>query len=194
MRDMLIPPTKTSITGSEREEELRNLLKSLSWIGYPPLSKQTNNGMPQPARMKLETDPNGRDPHEKGSKLDEGKSPLYRGVVRYFPRALERVAEVSSFGANKYTWGGWRSVPNGIDRYSDAIVRHLVKEEYEGDYDKDSGLLHASHTAWNALAVLELKLDEMEGRVKYAEEVFQEEKSYNEGVGGIFWGVRDEGC
>lgn len=93
-------------------------------------------------------------------KYDGGKSPIYRGAVSYFPRAISAVASVSAFGASKYEWNGWRSVDDGFNRYSDAMVRHL---SYEGEgevLDPDSGFLHAAHTAWNALARLELLLME----------------------------------
>ncbi len=103
-----------------------------------------------------EADPNGRDPHQPGAKLDHGKAEVLRGCVAYFPRALEAVAQVSGFGAAKYTWGGWRSVPDGATRYGNAMVRHLTKEAAEGPTDSDSGLSHAAHAAWNALARLEL--------------------------------------
>ena len=46
-----------------------------------------------------------------------------------------------------------------IDRYSDALVRHLVAESFE-KFDNDSQILHAAHAAWNALARLELMLRE----------------------------------
>jgi hypothetical protein len=105
-----------------------------------------------------ELDPNGRSPHTAGAKLDFGKAPVFRGVVDYFPRALKAVAQVSAFGATKYTWKGWETVPEGEKRYSDALVRHLLDESIDGLVTPDSELLHAAHVAWNALAVLELKL------------------------------------
>lgn len=95
-------------------------------------------------------------------KLDGGKAPVFRGAIDYFPRAIGAVAGVSAFGANKYAWKGWEGVPDGFNRYSDALVRHLL---YEGEgevLDPDSGLLHAAHGAWNALARLELLLKENE--------------------------------
>ncbi len=70
------------------------------------------------------------------------------------------VAEVSEFGARKYTWNGWESVPDGAARYGDAEVRHICKAVVEGERDSDSGLLHAAHEAWNSLARLELILKE----------------------------------
>lgn len=93
-------------------------------------------------------------------KYDGGKSPVYRGAVSYFPLAVREVAAVSQFGANKYAWKGWEGVDDGFNRYSDAMVRHLT---YEGEgeiLDPDSGLLHAAHVAWNALARLELLIKE----------------------------------
>jgi hypothetical protein len=107
-----------------------------------------------------ETDPTGRSPHSPGAKLDAGKPPIKRGVLQYFPRALEAVAFVSQHGAEKYLWGGWRDVPDAINRYGDASERHTIKEVIEGPYDKDSELLHQAHKAWNELAVLEKMLEE----------------------------------
>ena len=120
--------------------------------------------------LKLEEkDPLGMGSKEPGAKLDAGKSPLWQGAISYFPRALLKVADVSLYGANKYSWKGWEKVPNGYARYSDALCRHLVKEDIEGIYDLEIGndpkypaeILHASQVAWNALARLELLLREL---------------------------------
>jgi hypothetical protein len=102
-----------------------------------------------------ETDPTGRQPGEAGAKLDAGKTKA--GVLGDFSLALLAVADVGTFGAEKYSRGGWQEVPNGIERYTDALWRHLLNERH-GDNDDDSGLLHAAHMAWNALARLELIL------------------------------------
>jgi hypothetical protein len=109
-----------------------------------------------------EKDPTGRNPHEPGAKLDSGKSPLFQGLLDYFPRACEAVANVSAFGASKYAWKGWEAVPDGVNRYENAMVRHITKEAVEGSYDSDSGLLHKAHRAWNALASLELYIRELD--------------------------------
>lgn len=105
-----------------------------------------------------EADPHGKNPHELGAKLDAGKAPVLRGALGYFPRALIAVAEVSAVGARKYAWNGWESVPDGAARYGDALARHILAETIDGPCDKDTELLHAAHTAWNALARLELLL------------------------------------
>lgn len=114
------------------------------------------------ARENGEADPTGRSPHELGAKLDAGKPAVFRGALGYFPRAIEQVAAVSTFGATKYAWKGWETVPDGINRYTDALGRHLLREGRGVTYDEDSGLLEAAHTAWNALARLELMLKEQE--------------------------------
>lgn len=109
-----------------------------------------------------EFDPNGVAAGSPGSKLDAGKPKVVQGVLRYFPRAIQAVAGISEFGANKYLWNGWESVPDGVARYEEAEVRHILKEEIEGIDDYDSLLHHKSHKAWNALASLELFLREQE--------------------------------
>lgn len=106
----------------------------------------------------LDKDPNGIGQHEPGAKLDARKTKA--GVLSDFSLALLEVGKVGTFGANKYTRGGWQSVPDGIERYTDALWRHLLEERHE-PIDQDSGLLHAAHIAWNCLARLELILREL---------------------------------
>ena len=117
-------------------------------------------------------------------KYDAGKSPIFRGALDYFPRALGAVADVSLFGATKYAWKGWQNVDDGFERYSDALVRHLTAPAQGDFFDRDSGLLHEAHAAWNALARLELKLTEREEEAE-EETVFNvtTDKDYS------FWGV-----
>lgn len=120
--------------------------------------------------MKAELDPNGLAAQQPGAKLDAGKAPVLRGFLQYFPRATMAVAGLSLYGANKYSWAGWRSVPDGIGRYGDAVGRHLVKENIEGLLDQEvlndpkypAEILHATAVAWNALARLELIIEEKE--------------------------------
>ena len=105
----------------------------------------------------LEADPNGKSPNEAGSKLDAGKNRL--GLVLCgFARALQEVGRVGTYGANKYTDNGWMSVPDGERRYTDAMLRHLMREATGEDNDPDTGLRHAAHAAWNALARLDLAI------------------------------------
>jgi hypothetical protein len=104
-----------------------------------------------------ETDPNGLKPGEPGAKLDDGK--VMAGVLADFSLALNEVAKVGTYGAAKYSRGGWQSVPNGQERYMDAFWRHLLAMRHE-KVDPPSGLLHISQIAWNCLATMELMLRE----------------------------------
>lgn len=113
---------------------------------------------PAMTALATQTDPNGIDPHASGAKLDSGKAPVFKGFVSYFPRAMTRVAEVSAFGSRKYVWGGWKSVKDGFLRYTDGLCRHLAAEGRGEMNDPESEIEHAAHTAWNAMARLELLL------------------------------------
>lgn len=93
-------------------------------------------------------------------KLDVGKLPIQAGLFDYFHKALGAVAAISDYGFTKYrSWGGWRLVEDGIRRYANAKGRHALEGSI-APYDRESGLLHAAHEAWNALAVLQLMLDQ----------------------------------
>lgn len=109
----------------------------------------------------MERDPYDMDPHAPGAKLDAGKNRVGL-VMTGFPRALLAVGDVATYGANKYTRDGWVSVPEGVERYTDAMYRHQLAEGCGELVDRDSKLLHAAHAAWNALARLELMLRECE--------------------------------
>lgn len=95
--------------------------------------------------------------HQPGLKFDDGKALPVKGALHYFPRAILAVAEHSKQGAVKYTWSGWETVPDGIERYTEALGRHLLALKTEGERDPE-GFLHVTAIAWNALAVLELTM------------------------------------
>jgi len=103
-----------------------------------------------------EADPNGIDQHAPGAKLDSGKlRPSL--ILDSMSRAITGVVQVGTFGANKYSDGGWLEVPGGIQRYRDAQLRHEAKRAGGELLDPDSGLPHDFHIAWNVLAQVELK-------------------------------------
>lgn len=71
-------------------------------------------------------------------------------MVDGFARALTAVALVTTYGAEKYSPHGWLAVPNGIERYTDAMHRHLLAEAAGEREDPESEIMHAAHAAWNA--------------------------------------------
>ena len=104
-----------------------------------------------------ERDPHGKAANTPGAKLDDGKARAGLAIGG-FARALLAVSEVATFGARKYTPHGWVAVPDGVERYTDAMYRHLLAEAAGDALDDDSGLSHAAHAAWCALARLDLLL------------------------------------
>jgi hypothetical protein len=108
-----------------------------------------------------EADPSGLDPHAPGAKLDAGKV-MAGQILAQFPRALEAIAKVGTFGARKYSLGGWLHVQDAAVRYSDAEVRHWLARHRGEELDKDSKMPHSWHRAWNVMAQLELELRDLE--------------------------------
>lgn len=85
--------------------------------------------------------------------------PLFRGLFRYFPKALCAVAECSRIGNEQHNpgeemhWARGKSTDQG-----DCILRHQLEV---GTVDTD-GVRHATKVAWRALAQLELELEAAE--------------------------------
>lgn len=114
------------------------------------------------------------DLHEPGAKDDNEKirADLVLGAFR---NALTEVAKVGTFGAKKYSEHGWLSVPDGYNRYSDAMIRHYLTEDA---IDSESYLLHDAHLAWNALARLELRLRGASVKTKRKLQPLSEKQQY----------------
>ena len=106
-----------------------------------------------PSAPATESDPNGLKPSDPGAKLDSGKNMLGL-VLGGFAPAIAAVGKVGTYGANKYSPDGWKSVNGAKGRYMDALMRHLFAHLGGEKVDKESGLTHLSHAAWNVLALL----------------------------------------
>ena len=89
---------------------------------------------------------------KEGTKYDNGKLRLAEMIID-FKTPIEELCKVWEFGANKYEKSNWKKLANPIDRYTNAMLRHLLAEE-TNLVDDESGLLHAAHIAFNALARL----------------------------------------
>lgn len=97
-------------------------------------------------------------------KKDLGK-PYAALPFQDFPNGMQGLINVSTFGANKYSRGGWREViDNGtVDvessrtRIQDALFRHILAYLKGEEKDEESGEDHLSHAVWNMLALIELK-------------------------------------
>lgn len=88
----------------------------------------------------------------KGIKYDKGK-PRVAEFIQDFGDSLLEVTKVWEFGCEKYGKSNWKDVENGEVRYTNAMLRHFLKEPIK-TYDDETNLLHATHLAFNALARL----------------------------------------
>ena len=116
------------------------------------------------------------DLHQIGAKDDRNK-PRLDLVLGDFAYALWGVGLVGTFGAKKYTDKGWHEVDNGIERYSNALLRHYFNFKSGEMDDKESNLPHLAHLAWNALAILQLYMEEKNANRKEKSTTLTIEKS-----------------
>lgn len=108
---------------------------------------------------------------EEGNKYDSGK-PRVGEMLQDFALPLLEVTKAWEYGASKYEKRNWRKVKDGKERYTNALLRHLLAEE-ERLVDDESLLLHATHVAWNALARLWFILQEQKLKpVDYIKDFF----------------------
>ena len=89
-------------------------------------------------------------------------TPVYSGVISYFPRALQEIAKVSYIGNEQHNPG----TPLHWDRTKsqdelDALMRHLTDHATGIEVDTD-GQLHMTKVAWRALAQLEKMLEKQD--------------------------------
>jgi hypothetical protein len=59
--------------------------------------------------------------------------------------SIESIVDVLSFGAKKYSPGGWRTVDEWRPRYYAAALRHMFAWWRGEKTDSESGLPHLSH-------------------------------------------------
>lgn len=124
-------------------------LDPLTWCPGGP--RPDDQGLDPLTWCPREEAPKTEDPHAPGAKLDSEKPEA--DLLQDFSLALKEVAKVATFGRRKYSLRGWELIDDPVRRYSAAMIRHWLDEKKE-DTDKESGILHAAHLAWNALARL----------------------------------------
>lgn len=83
-------------------------------------------------------------------------TPIYSGVLKYFPDALAEIARVSQAGNDQHH----PNTPLHWDRAKstdelDALTRHLLEA---GTVDSD-GMRHSAKMAWRALAHLQKEME-----------------------------------
>lgn len=87
---------------------------------------------------------------------DRKATPIFRGLLMYFPDACAEVARLSYVANEQHNpgepmhWAREKSTDQ-----EDCLVRHLMQR---GEIDTD-GLRHSAKVAWRALAMLQLELE-----------------------------------
>ena len=92
-----------------------------------------------------------------GLKYDAGK-------LRYSlipPEATKALAQVLTFGAEKYAPNSWQTVPNGKERYLDAAIRHLEAYRSGELIDDESSLPHLAHLLCNIAFLTHLEATDL---------------------------------
>ena len=90
-----------------------------------------------------------------GAKFDQGK--LRHDLV--LPEAEDALAQVLTFGAEKYAAHSWKTVPDLNVRYYAALRRHLNAWRAGEKTDEESGLPHLAHAACNIYFLLQYELE-----------------------------------
>ena len=90
---------------------------------------------------------------------DRKATPVYSGVLKYFPNALKEVSKCSLAGQKQHNHGNelyWDKSKSNDNE--DALVRHLI--DHSSNPLDDDGVLHLAKVAWRALASLEIYLED----------------------------------
>lgn len=163
LRHFVLQPASAKFSGTMRLKSAADALERGAPLDHPTLDVlEAGLGFLQKFdKAAAEVDSHGKPLNSPGAKADAGKL-LPDLVLGGFSRALAEVSAVGTYGAKKYTKYGWIEVPDGIERYSEALLRHWLKEKSGEECDPDTALRHAAHLAWNALARLDLMVREAE--------------------------------
>ena len=101
---------------------------------------------------------NGNNGEHYGTNEERKDTPIFSGVLKYFPDALKEVAKCSFIGQQQHNPDkplAWDRSKSGNEY--DSLTRHLIDSSNE-DYDID-GTLHKAKIAWRALAGLQKHLE-----------------------------------
>lgn len=91
-----------------------------------------------------------------GNKYDDGKP----DHTMYPKIALDEVAKVFEYGAEKYGRNNFKLVDDGRHRYVKAAFRHLLSEAEGESLDPESNRYHLAHAVCSCLMALYFALNE----------------------------------
>lgn len=94
--------------------------------------------------------------HPKDVSQARKETPVFSGVLNYFPDAIREVSQCSFVGNEQHNPGKplhWDRSKSGDEK--DALTRHLLEA---GTIDTD-GIRHSAKVAWRALANLQKEIE-----------------------------------
>lgn len=109
--------------------------------------------------------------------MDGKKNDFKDGKLRWDLLPLEEIEDivkVYTVGSKKYGVNTWQKLPDGIERYKAALLRHLVEYEKGNTIDEETGCKHLAQVAWNAIAMLYLSKREKDSFLKDLDERIEE--------------------
>ena len=115
---------------------------------YDELSKWQNKAIEEMEVLEPET--------VKSKAKERKETPVFSGVLNYFPDAIREVAKASKAGNDQHnpnTPLHWDRSKSGDEL--DALSRHLLEA---GTID-DDGIRHSTKVAWRALANLQKEIE-----------------------------------
>jgi len=78
-------------------------------------------------------------------------------------KSVEKIVEVLTFGAMKYSANNWCGVPDAKNRYFSAMLRHITAWQKGEKNDDESGMSHLAHAGCCLLFLMELTDNASEG-------------------------------
>ncbi|BAQ93006.1 hypothetical protein [uncultured Mediterranean phage uvMED] len=106
---------------------------------------------------------------------DRKDTPVFSGVLKYFPDAIREVARCSKVGNDQHNPNKelfWDRSKSGDEL--DALARHLLEA---GTLDTD-GIRHSTKVAWRSLANLQKEIEADKKKDDALEEMAKEEKGW----------------
>jgi len=93
---------------------------------------------------------------KKPTAQERKETPIFSGVIKYFPDAIAYLSTVSLAGGKQHDPESalhWNRSKSGDEL--DALARHLL----EAGTDDDDGIKHSGKLAWRAMANLQKELE-----------------------------------
>jgi len=143
--------TNREVTGKDVDHGFIGLKADPGVCVICGFAKESIRHLSDPVRVVMSNDAT------KGLKYDASK-PRYDLLP---PTSLEWIAQVLTYGAQKYSPDNWRKVDGWRWRYFSAAMRHMWAWQRGERYDRESSLPHLAHALCCLMFMLDLDVAEL---------------------------------